>query len=308
MIALLLSVVLAAAEPSSKPAEDSVETRAEELFRLGMEMSNPEALARCVKLAPNGPCAPSAKLHYGMLLTESDNPETRRKGIEVLLEFAFSSSPFAEEALYLAAIQSFRDERYDEAKSLFRRSVRLFPKGVHAEEMRNMAIWCDYKRGHFAEVLTACGAGGTDDLDYLKAACVYSMGDSAAALKLFKQYLSDHPTGAYRADAELPIARIEYETSKDGSTPGLVALERGKREFAAGEYEKADRTLKSAVALNEDNEAARAESFLLLAKTSGAMGDWSTAVTYATIMTSLFHDEKIRAEAEKIIADHPEAK
>ena len=517
------------------------ETRAAALYHLGAETSDAAVLARCVKVSPKGRYAPYANLRYGMLLNGSRDPAERRKGVEVLLGIAFGTSPLADEALYLASIQSYRDKKYGEAGSLFRRYRKLFPKGEHADETRAMSAWCDFMEGRFADASAACGEGGTDDLDYLKAACAYSLGDAKTALKLFRKYLEDHPSGAYRADAELPIARIEFdaasaaddaagtvESAKRGFSlsklasdelrlawayekaqkpadaaaeyaevvkrfPGtpeaaealyrkamidargenwsaaelelaealksgklgartaaahywrgvaamklgheaegaaslkaaldgglaldetreaklmiadfdwragrvdaartayraLVAegacermsaarilavgklldgaeaetcataltkgdapewrqagwalkgacaerrgayseaidayrkclaepaktescaaasLSLGKLEFRAGEFDAADKTLKSAVALNAGDTAARAEAYLTLAKNAGGKGDWESAVAYATVVTSLFDDETLVAEAKKIIADHPEAK
>lgn len=518
-----------------------LETRTAALYHLGSEASDPEILEKCVKLAPKGKYAPYANLKYGTLLNASEDPATRRKGVEVLLGLAFGGTELANEALYLAAIQSYREKKYGEAGSLFRRYRKNFPKGEHFDEALSMSAWCDFLEGRYADAAALCGEGKRDDLAYIKAACAYSTGDNETALRLFRKYLEDYPQGAYRADAELPIARMEFdraaatndfsktiESAKRGfglsklaadelrlawayekagkpndaaaeyaqvaeRFPGSVeaaeamyfkamidargdnwsaaelalaeamasgklgkrtaeatywrgvaamklghevegagflenavaagigldesrearlmvadfdyrsgrteqakvaysklvkegACERmsaarilsvgrlvdggdseicakaltkseapewrqagwallgdcetkreaysaaiesyrkclaenakteavanaslalGRLEFRAGEFDKADATLKKAIELNASNARVRAEAYVLLAKNAGAKGDWKSAVAYATVVTSLFDDEGLCAEAKKIIEEHPEAK
>ena len=518
-----------------------LETRTAALYHLGSEASDPEILEKCVKLDPKGKYAPYANLKYGTLLNASEDPATRRKGVEVLLGLAFGKSELADEALYLAAIQSYREKKYGESGSLFRRYRKNFPKGEHFDEALSMSAWCDFLEGRYADAAALCGEGKTDDLAYIRAACAYSTGDNANAIRLFRKYLEDYPQGAYRADAELPIARMEFdsaaatndfsktiESAKRGfglsklaadelrlawayekagkpndaaaeyakvaeRFPGSVeaaeamyfkamidarsdnwsaaelalaeamasgklgkrtaeatywrgvaamklghevegsgflenavaagigldesrearlmvadfdyksgrteqakaaysklvkegACERmsaarilsvgrlvdggdaeicakaltkseapewrqagwallgdcetkreaysaaiesyrkclaedvkteaaasaslalGRLEFRAGEFDKADLTLKKAIELNASNARVRAEAYVLLAKNAGAKGDWKSAVAYATVVTSLFDDEALCAEAKKIIEAHPEAK
>ena len=518
-----------------------LETRTAALYHLGSEASDPAILEKCVKLDPKGKYAPYANLKYGSLLNASEDPATRRKGIEVLLGLAFGGTTLADEALYLAAIQSYRDRKYGEAGSLFRRYRRSYPKGSHFDEALSMSAWCDFLEGRYADAAALCGEGKTDDLAYIKAACAYSTGDNETALRLFRKYLEDYPQGAYRADAELPIARLEFDRAaatndftktiesakrgfglsklaadelrlawayekagkpiaaaaeyaqvaerfpgsaeaaeamyfkamiharednwsaaelalaeamasgklgkrtaeatywrgvaamklghevegagflenavaagigldesrearlmvadfdyrsgrteqakgayaklvKEGACERMsaarilsvgklvggaeaetcgkalvkseapewrqagwallgeceakresyaaaiesyrkclaenvkteaaaaAALALGRLEFRAGEFDRADRTLKKAIELNASNARVRAEAYVLLAKNAGAKGDWKSAVAYATVVTSLFDDAELCADAKKIIDEHPEAK
>ena len=458
-----------------------LETRTAALYHLGSEASDAEILEKCVKLDPKGKYAPYANLRYGMLLNGSEDPVVRRKGVEVLLGLAFSGGEFAGEALYLAAIQCYREKRYDEAGSLFRRYRRTYPKGEHFDEARSMSAWCEFREGRSADAVVTCGEGETDDLAYIRAVCAYSTEDNETALRLFRKYLDDYPQGAYRADAELSIARLEsddatvayleamasarqgdwsaaerslaaamasgklggrtaeatywrgvaamnlghavegagflenavaagvepdksrearlmvadfdYRSGRIGQaktayaklvregacermsaarilavgrmvdvdeaevcaraltkneapewrqagwgllgdcaakrgvhsaaiesyrkclaepakteTGAAAALSLGKLEFRAGEFDRADLSLKKAIELNAANARARAEAFVTLAKNAGAKGDWKSAVAYASVVMSLFDDAELRAEAQRIIAEHPEAK
>lgn len=190
------------------------ETRSAALYYLGSETSDRELLAKCVKVSPKGRHADYANLKYATLLNASADPAERRKGIEVMLGIAFGKGALAEEALYLAAIQSFRDKKYGEAGSLFLRYRRMYPKGANIEDARSMSAWSDFMEGRYADAAATCGEGKTDDLAYVRAACAYSLGDNERALVLFRKYLEDYPKGRYRADAELPIARIEFDEAQ----------------------------------------------------------------------------------------------
>ena len=204
--------------------------RAAALYYLGSETSDVAALERCVSLDPKGQYAPYASLKIGTRLTSSDDPALRRKGVETLLGVAFTGGPMGGEALYLAALQCYRDRRYGEAGSLYRRYRKMFPAGEHVAETRTMSVWCDFLEGRYADAAAACGEGETDDLAYIRAACAYASGDSARALALFRKYLEDYPEGRYRADAELPVARIEFDAARKGGDP-TKTVEAARRSF-----------------------------------------------------------------------------
>lgn len=206
------------------------EIRSAALYHLGTETSDRELLAKCVRLDPKGKYAPYANLRYGSLLNASEDPAERRKGVEVLLCIAFGTSPLADEALYLAAIQSYREKKYGEAGSLFRRYRTKFPNGANIKDVRTMSAWCDFMEGRYADAAALCGEGDIDDLAYIKAACAYATGDNEKALALFKKYLTDYPQGHYRADAELPIARIEFDLAQ-AANDSAKTLESAKRGF-----------------------------------------------------------------------------
>ena len=267
-------------------------TRTAALYHLGAETSDTEVLAKCVKLDPKGRYADYANLKYGMLLDASKDPADRRKGVEVLLGIAFGASPLAEEALYLAAIQSYREKKYGESGSLFRRYRKKFPKGGHFDEARSMSAWCDFMEGRFGDAAATCGEGETDDLAYIKAACAYSTGDNEKALALFRKYLEDYPQGRYRADAELPIARIEFdaaqkvadktktiETAKRGFALSKLATDQLRLAWAYERAEKADLAAAEYAALAKafPGTAEAAEALYRKAMIDARAAKWSAA-------------------------------
>mgnify|MGYP003294764829 CR=1 FL=1 len=111
---------------------------------------------------------------------------------------------------------------------------------------------------------------------------------------------------AYSAAIESYRKCLREEAKTEALASAALAL--GKLEFRAGEFDRADQSLKKAIELNTASASARAEAYVTLAKNAGAKGDWKSAVAYATVVTSLFDDEKLCAEAKKIIEAHPEAK
>ena len=205
-------------------------TRAAALYHLGIETKSAEALEKCVSVDPKGKYSEFAMLRLANLLISSPVTAERRKGIATMLELAFSKSELAEEALYLAAIQSYRDRKYGEAGSLFRRYRKLHAKGPHFDESQTMSVWCDFLQGRYADAAAACGEGKTDDLAYIRAACAFQAGDNEGALKLFRKYLEDYPQGRYRKDAELPIARIEFDQARKAADGGKT-IESAKRSY-----------------------------------------------------------------------------
>lgn len=205
--------------------------RATALYRLGTLLQDADCLARAVKADPKGRYAAFANFHRAAILSKSTDPKVRREAVSTLLTIAFGKdSTLAEEALYLASVQSYGDRRYGEAATLFHRYMKGYPQGKHAVEARKMAAWSDYLAGKYADVLAVCGEGSTDDLAYLRAAATQASGESEAAVRLFRKYLEDYPEGKYRDSAELPLARLGFAVAeKEGNDAGL--LENAQRAY-----------------------------------------------------------------------------
>ena len=270
----------------------AADIRAAALYYLGSETSDLETLGRCVKLEPKGKYAPYASLKIGTKLTASNDPADRRKGVETLLGIAFGAGPMAEEALYLAALQCYRDKKYGEAGSLFRRYRKMHSAGEHAAEARSMSVWCDFLQGRYADAAAACGDGETDDLAYVKAASAYALGENERALALFRKYLEDFPQGRYRADAELPIARIEFDAARKSQDVSRT-VESAKRSFGlskmasdqlrlAWAYEKAGKADAATaeyeeIAKNFQGSEEAAEALYRRAMIAASAGNWSGA-------------------------------
>ena len=206
--------------------------RAAALYYLGSAANDPELLARSIRLDPKGKYAPYADFHRASLLVKSPDAAVRRKAVEILLGLAFGKeSQFSEDALYLAAVQSYNEKRYGEAASIFGRYLKRYPEGKHAADVRTMTAWSNYLEGRYADAAALCGEGRTDDFAYLRGACAYATGDDASARQFLKDYLDRFPQGKYRANAELPLARMGFDAASSGGDSAGV-IENAKRAFA----------------------------------------------------------------------------
>ena len=211
-------------------------TRAAALYHLGLAKNDPALFERSASADPEGPYALHARFHRAELLAKSTDAAERRKAVIQLLDLAFGKDKtFAEPALYLAGVQSYNEKRYGEAGSLFRRYLKAYPQGKSAAEVQVMTAWSDYLAGKYADAVTLCGEGKTDDFAYLKAACAYGAGEVETATRLFQAYLADYPQGKYRAQAELPLARMGFDAAEHaGSTKEI--LENAKRAYALSQH------------------------------------------------------------------------
>ena len=117
----------------------ATDIRAAALYYLGSAANDPEMLAQSVRLDPKGKYAPYADFHRAAILVKSPDATVRRKAVELLLGIAFGKeSAFSEDALYLAAVQSYNEKKYGEASSVFNRYLKRYPGGKHASEVRTM--------------------------------------------------------------------------------------------------------------------------------------------------------------------------
>ncbi len=268
-------------------------TRAAALYHLGVETNDPKAFEKSLKVEPKGKYADYATLRLGMLLEASDDQKIRRKGVEFLSSLAFGGGPLAEEALYLAAAQSYRAKRYGEAGSLFRRYLKMFAKGKHADEVKTMSVWCDYLSGHYAEAALACGDGLTDDFAFVLASCAYAMGDRLRAIDLYRRYLEDFPQGRYRKDAELPLSRAEFDQARKAKD-AVKILAAAKR--AAGISSDPSDRLRLAWAYENAGEvdAAEAEYLAVAKKFPGT--EFAAEALYQKAMTDIRREKWSAAE------------
>ena len=79
----------------------------------------------------------------------------------------------------------------------------------------------------------------------------------------------------------------------------MLAL--GILESKHGDNARAEATLREAVSLNASDNARRARAYLWLAKNAVARGDMESAKGYATVVVTLFEDDEVVSEAQKII-------
>lgn len=210
----------------------AADIRSAALYHLGVLNNDITSFERCVSVAPKGRYAPYAKLRRASMIASSKDAAERRQAVRLLLEIAFEKNgEFSEEALYLAATTSYGEKRYSEAATLLRRYMKSYPKGKHLNDSISICAWCEYLTGKYADAISLCGSGSTEDTAFLLAAATHASGDSAKAKPLFEAYMERFPQGRYRKDAELPLARISFaEAEKAGDN--AKALECARRAAA----------------------------------------------------------------------------
>lgn len=201
-----------------------VKVRAAALYYLGCLKRDPAMLQRAAKADPAGSYASYATFSRAAIMAESADAKTRREAVAELLTVAFDAkSAFAQQALYLAARQSYRDGKHDEAFSLFNRYLARYPKASDLNEVRRLAAWSAYLAARYADSQKLCGEGGTDDFDFLRPRCAEATGDKDGARRLLKTYLDKYPSGGYRKDAELSLAHLDFDAAAaKGDTAGIL--------------------------------------------------------------------------------------
>ena len=253
------------------------EIRSAALYHLGVLNSDAAMLERSIAADPKGRYAAYANFHRASILAKSPDPAARRKASEILLTIAFGKdSEFADEALYLAAFQSYSSKRYGESASLAHRYLKVNPNGKRVAEVRTMAAWSDFLVGKYGAALSVCGEGGTDDFDYLLASCAAATGEGERARSLFAKYLEAHPRGNYRQSAELHLARMGFDAAeKSGDSAGR--LENAKRAYALSKT--SGDALRLAWAYEKSGDAARArEQYLAVARDFPGTDDGAEAL------------------------------
>ena len=208
------------------------DVRAAALYHYGSEANDAAALAKCLKLDPKGRYAVYARFRHASLTIDSDDAAVRRTAIAELMEIHYGpDTALGREALYLAANRSYAEKRYGEASSLFKRYMKVYPDDARLEAARSMAAWSAYMTGKYADAITMCGEGATDDTAYLLAAAHYATGDAAKARPLFQAYLERFPHGKYRSAVELPLARMEFDDAEKSDNAAKI-IEAARRSAA----------------------------------------------------------------------------
>ncbi|MBO5642979.1 MAG: tetratricopeptide repeat protein [Kiritimatiellae bacterium] len=234
-----LNAALTAVDEETKIKElellnsDSVDNkvRAVACYHLGLAKSDTELFTKSIKLDPNGDYALYARFVRASKWIKSEDEELRKKAVEDLLTIAFSSDKsLGDDALYLAAVESYTSKRYSQAATMLRRYSKNFPNGKHVEEAMCLRAWSYYLAAMYLECAQFIDSKDGEDYEYLAAACAYQAGENEKARKLFEKYLEDYPTGKYRKSCELPLARLNFdEASSKGDN--AKALENARRAY-----------------------------------------------------------------------------
>ena len=193
------------------------------------------------------------------------------------VDFKAGRAKDAREA-YVKLVREGAAERMSAAKALaVGRFLLTENGGERAIDEAKMCAKSVVENGHTAEWRQAAHA--------LAGEAAEAAGEFSAAIEAYRKCLAE------------PVRTESTETA---------SLALGILEAKSDDHGAADRTLQEAVRLNKDNASRRATAYLWLAKNCEAMTDYRGACKYATVVTALFDDAALVAEAKKILDAHPE--
>lgn len=223
-----------------------------------------------------------------MLEHESEGAEYLRKAIDGGL-----SLDQDREARLLLADWDCKEERADAARTAYVRLIRDgAAKRMTASKLRQVGNFL-ISTGADAEALDAAVACGK---------ALVEAADSAEWRQAgyILQGQAEETAGHYTA--ALAAYREAFDGNKVRTSDAKEAmLALGILEAKHGDAERAQATLREAVALNADDNARRARAYLWLARNAQARGDTESAAGYATVVATLFDDPALVKEAERIV-------
>ena len=204
----------------------------------------------------------AARYHLAASRAQSEDPAVRRQALATYLDLAGSDDArVAEEALYFAAMISYRDKRYKEAAALFTRLAKINPDGRRTAEARPYAAWANHLSGHPAETLALAvplaKGGKNEDALYLVAMSLRALERRDEAIRAFDAALSVFPDGRY-ADT-LWSERL-----------ALLA--------ASGEHK---RVLATLAERGDPPSSVAARAFTFGYEAAAATGDWKAALAFS---------------------------
>ena len=205
--------------------------RAMACYHLGMAKSDAEFFTKSLMLDPKGEYSSYSLFARAANWVKSDNEDLRKKAVGDLLSVAFGpDKSLGDDALYLAAVESYTAKRYSQAGTMLRRYSKNFPDGKHVEEALCLRAWSDYLAAKYSDCAKLVDSKKGEDFEYLAAACAYQSGESNRARVLFEKYLEEYPTGKYRQSCELPLARLNFDEAISNSNPNK-AFESARRAY-----------------------------------------------------------------------------
>lgn len=203
--------------------------RAEALYRLAEATGDAQLFERSFKTDPSGRFAPYAKIAHATKLLEKSDAAERRQGVAELMDLVYGKDEkIARDALYLAAVHSYREGRYGESSALLKRYGKLHPGDARAVDVARLAALSELMAGRYAAAIAASVDESDETFAYVKAVASFRMDMHDEAKRLSRKYLDDFPQGGNRAAIELQLARLEFDDAVK-TNDGKVVLAAAKR-------------------------------------------------------------------------------
>jgi tetratricopeptide (TPR) repeat protein len=198
--------------------------RAVAFYRLACARNDASLFLKCEQADPSGSYALFARLKRALVLAKSGKPQERREATGIFLELSMSDEKsVAEEALYAAATLAYGDRRWNESSILFGRLMKNRPGSKRARDALVPYAWSAFLAGRYTECMSACGESAVDDLFYLRASSLIALDRKEQGIAELAKYLEAHPAGRYRAAAETPVYRAQFDAAvKKGDIAAAV--------------------------------------------------------------------------------------
>lgn len=252
------------------------------------EMSLAEMLSCDLKTAREG----EALYWRGICAVRLGHESKGSEYLKAALKKSISLDSIREAKLVLADID-FKAGRIKEAREAYRQLVN---EGATSR----MSAAKLYSVGQFL----LSGNGGEPHLEEAKL-CARAILAAAKNSPEWKQLAFDLLGRSEEAGGELTSAIGSYRQALAENVcterRRIAALNLGILLCRSGESSEAETVLKEAVNLNGGDSSARARAYLYLAKVRELVEDRQGARDYATVVTALFNDPEIVAEAQKIL-------
>jgi len=155
---------------------------------------------RVLKTAPKDPVAETAHLRLASILSRSADAAERREALAHYLDLTGSSDVrLAAEAQFFAGLTAYRDGRYDDALSVFRRFTARHAASDRLPEARRYAAWSAYLLGRYNDALALAAELSATDEDglYLRLLALEGLVRRVDARAAAESYLKAFPSGRH---------------------------------------------------------------------------------------------------------------
>lgn len=233
--------------------------RAQALYRMAEATGDAALYERSFKTDPAGRFAPYAKIAHATKLLAAVDAAERRKGVGELMDLVYGkNAEVAKDALYLAAVHSYREGCYGESSALLRKYAKAYPSDPRAQEVARMTALSELMNGKYAAAIAISGDETDETLLYVKASASLRLDMKDEARRLSRLYLDSFPDGKNRDAMELQLARMDFEDASHSKDPKAILLAAKKCHSLSGA--SADRMLVAWALENAgDEEGAEAE-------------------------------------------------
>lgn len=179
-------------------------------------------LERLTREYPKSQYVPQAMFDMGTTYQQTGDSKNAIVMFQRVMK-SYPSLDLSRRAAVETALAYYRMDDYDNAIRMYRKVIEDYPGSAEARtamaDLRSIYVEKG-DAGSFIAYTQKMGGSATlaldqqDSLSYAAAESIYGKGDTASALRLFSEYLTKYPDGAFKADAQYYSAVI-YEKNND---------------------------------------------------------------------------------------------